>query len=276
MPFVALFDDRAEGFQYMMIICAFIATGLLWITFKSTDEVVQPPTKDRLSLADSARAIFLNPPLLIVIGIFSCGMLSFTVRQATTAYFFTYNVGDPGLTSGFFALTLGCMIIGVWLVPALAERFGKAGAIRLGAYLTIFACLGFYFTAYNQVAWIYFWGCLVALGGTPVAVLGWAMIPDTVEYAQHKQGVRADGAIYSTASFFQKVAKTVGGASVMFVLGLAGYQANQAQSESALVAIHGVLTLLPIVIMLVLIGLTYLYKLDKASYGSLTAEMSES
>lgn len=269
MPFVNLFDDEALGFSMLMVVFGVVATLLLLTTFWTTKEVVQPQVIDKPPLKDSLRAVFLNPPLLVVIGIFSCGMLSFTVRQTTTIYFFIYNVGDPSLIAWFFGLTLGCMLIGIWSVPWLADRFGKAGAVRLGAYLTIVACIGFYLTPYDEVTQVFFWGCLVALGGTPVAVLGWAMIPDTVEYAEHRYGTRADGMIFSTASFFQKLAKTIGGAGVALILGFAGYQANQEQTPEALAAIHGVLTLLPIGIMLVLIVLTKIYALDKKTHTEL-------
>ncbi|NKB98315.1 MAG: hypothetical protein GKR90_07465 [Pseudomonadales bacterium] len=273
MPFVSLFESEAQGFQMLMLAFGVIATLLLLTTFWTTDEVVQPRAAEKPPLKDSLRAVFVNPPLLVVIGIFSCGMLSFTVRQATTAYFFIYNVGDPSLISWFFGVTLGCMLLGIWSVPWLAEKFGKAGAIRLGAYMTILACIGFYLTPYDAVNAIFFWGCLVALGGTPVAVLGWAMIPDTVEYAEHRHGTRADGMIFSTASFFQKLAKTIGGAGAALILGLAGYQANQAQTPEALAAIHGVLTLVPIGIMVVLIVLTKVHALDKEAHAELVREL---
>lgn len=272
MPFVSLFEDEAFGFQMLMVGFAVVATLLLWVSFQSTAEVVQPK-KEQIALKDSLRAITFNRPLLVVIGIFSCGMLSFTVRQTTTAYFFIYNVGDPGLIAWFFGITLGCMLVGIWLVPGLSERFGKAGATRLGAYLTIVACLGFYFTPYDAIVPLFVWGCLIALGGTPVAVLGWAMIPDTVEYAELKHGVRADGAIYATASFFQKLAKTIGGAGVAFILGLAGYVANQPQTPQALDAIHAVLTLVPVGIMVVLIALTKVYSLDERRHAEIVAQL---
>ena len=272
MPFVSLFSDKALGFQVLMVLFAVVATLLLWVSFGATAEVVQPK-REKIALKDSLRAITFNRPLLVVIGIFSCGMLSFTVRQTTTAYFFIYNVGEPGLIAWFFGITLGCMLVGIWLVPGLARRFGKAGATRLGAYLTIVACLGFYFTPYDAVVALFVWGCLIALGGTPVAVLGWAMIPDTVEYAEWKHGVRADGAIYATASFFQKLAKTIGGAGVAFVLGLAGYAANQAQSPQALEAIHAVLTLVPVGIMVLLIALTKIYSLDEQRHAEIVAQL---
>lgn len=273
MPFVSLFEDEARGFQWLMVGYAVVATLLLLISFGSTREAVQPQ-QARLSVADSLRAVTLNRPLWVVVGIFSCSMLSFTVRQTATVYFFIYNVGDPQLIGLFFGLTLGSMLLGIWWVPTLAARFGKAGATRLGAYLTIVACLGFYVTPYDATVALFFWGCLIALGGTPVAVLGWAMIPDTVEYAEYHHGVRADGAIFAATSFFQKLAKTVGGAGVAFTLGLAGYVANQTQTPQALNAIHALMTWVPIAIMLLLIALTRLYHLDEQRHAQLLEQLA--
>jgi Na+/melibiose symporter-like transporter len=58
------------------------------------------------------------------------------------------------------------------------------------------------------------------------------------------------------------------------VLGIAGYQANQAQTPDALTAIHGMLTLAPIAIMVVLIVLTHLYKLDRANHAEIVAKLA--
>ena len=181
-------------------------------------------------------------------------MLSFTVRQSVTLYYFKYNLGREDLISLFFGLTLPVMFVGLLAVPALAARLGKAGGIMAGAVLTIIGCVGLYFTPYDAIAWIFGWSCVVALGGTPIAVLGWAMIPDTVEYAQWKLGLRADGAIFSFASFFQKLAKALGGAGVAAALAISGYVANAEQSPASITAIHNLMTLVPAGIMLVMIA----------------------
>ena len=273
MPFVGLFADRADGFQALMVVFAVIATGLLVTTFATTEERVTPAPEQQLTLKQSMQAVFLNTPLLIVIGIFSCGMLSFTVRQTLTVYYFSYNLERPDLIPWYFGSTLLVMLVGLASVPSLAARFGKSGALMLGGLLTIVACLGFYATAPEALGWVFFWGCLVALGGTPVAVLGWAMIPDTVEYAQWKLGVRADGSIYSMASFFQKLAKALGGAGVALALGMVGYLANQTQSASTLESIHEMFTLLPLLLMFVLILLAWIYPLDEKTHARIKSEL---
>ena len=122
---------------------------------------------------------------------------------------------------------------------------------------------------------VFVWGALLSLGGAPVAVLGWAMIPDTVEYAQWRTGVRADGVIFSTASFFQKLGKALGGWAVAALLAWFGYIANQPQSPETL---HGILVLMsvcPLLVNVVLLGVTFLYRLDGKTHERIVAELRE-
>jgi GPH family glycoside/pentoside/hexuronide:cation symporter len=271
---VRMFANPAEGYVLIMSIFACVATLLLLITFFNTKEVVQPPPEQKLSLNDSLRAVFYNPPLLIVIALFTLGMLSFTVRQTVTIYYFSYNVGRPDLIGAFFAATLTTMFVGLVFVPRLAERFSKAGAIQIGALFTVLASIGFYFTPVSELVWLIFWGCLVALGGAPIAVLGWAMIPDTVDYAQWRFGKRADGAVYSMSSFFQKLAKALGGAGVATALATVGYVANQPQLAETLDMILHLMTVVPIGLMVLMIFLARLYKLDGETHARMRADLA--
>ena len=272
---VRMFANPAEGYVLIMSIFACVATLLLLITFSNTKEVVQPPPEQKLSLNDSLRAVFYNPPLLIVIALFTLGMLSFTVRQTVTIYYFSYNVGRPDLIGAFFAATLATMFVGLVFVPRLAERFSKAGAIQIGALFTVLASIGFYLTPVSEPVWVIFWGCLVALGGAPIAVLVWAMIPDTVDYAQWRFGKRADGAVYSMSSFFQKLAKALGGAGVATALATVGYVANQPQSAETLDMILHLMTVVPIGLMVLMIFLARLYKLDGETHARMRADLAQ-
>jgi len=275
LPLVGMFETPAAGFQAAMVIFAVVATGLLALTFASTKERIRPPASQQLSFSDSLKAVYANPPLLIVIVLFTCGMLSFTVRQTVTLYYFKYNLGREDLIAAFFGITFPIMFVGLLAVPKLAAKLGKAGGIVAGAIVTILGCLGLYFTPYDAIPWIFFWSCVVALGGTPIAVLGWAMIPDTVEYAQWKLGLRADGAIFSFASFFQKLAKALGGAGVAGALAVAGYVANTDQSEASLRAIHNLMTLAPAAIMVVMIVAARCYRLDESAHAELISSLRE-
>ncbi|MFK7914759.1 MAG: MFS transporter, partial [Pseudomonadales bacterium] len=207
--------------------------------------------------------------------LFTCGMLAFTVRQAVAVYYFQYNLERPDLISSFFLVTLLVMLAGLFAVPRLSAALGKAGSIIAGGALTILGCTGMYFTPYDAPYWAMAWGCVIALGGTPIAVLGWAMIPDTIEYAQWRHGKRADGAIYSFSSFFQKLAKTVGGSAVALVLSLAGYVAHQSQSAQSLEAIRAMMSWGPAGVMVVAMLTALLYPLSRTDHERMVQEIAQ-
>lgn len=268
--FVDYFGGGQAGFQLTMIVFSVIATAMLWITFFGTREIVPVNVEaESPQVREIAQALVKNPPLWIVIVLFVLGMLAFTFRATATPYYFTYNMERPDLIGLFFGVTLGVMIIGLIAIPYLSDRFGKAGAVRVGSLIAIVGAVGFYFNDPSNVVMVFVWGSLLALGGAPIAVLGWAMIPDTVEYAQWRAHVRADGVIFSTASFFQKVGKAVGGAAVAALLGIFGYVANQPQTESALFGILFAMAIVPLLANILLFGVSLLYRLSARRHAAL-------
>ncbi len=285
---VGLANNEADGFRYTMMLYAVIATLLLWLAFASSSQVrgADQAYRSETPLPVAApgasfserydfRPVTQNAHLWIVIGIFCSGMLSFTVRSAATPYYFKYYVERPDLIPTFFLVTLGMMVLGLAGVPKLAGAMGKTRALFVGAAVSLFGCGLLYTMPPDAIAGIFISGCVISLGATPVAVLGWAMLPDTVEYAEWRHGVRADGLIYSTASFVQKLAKAAGGAAVAGMLATFGYVANTAQSEDAVQSIVGLMTWLPALMVLPLIGFALMHRLDEKTHRHIVHELKQ-
>lgn len=96
------------------------------------------------------------------------------------------------------------------------------------------------------------------------AGLIFAMMADTVDYGEWKSGVRAQGLLYSAASFGVKVGMGLGGALGGVILSMGGYVANStAQPESALAAISFNYLWAPIIGQIIMITLLLFYRLDK-------------
>ncbi len=276
LQLVDWFGGGAVGFQAAMIVFSVVGTAVLWVTFAGTGERITPThTAHRLSLADGARALVANPPLIVVVLLFTLGMLALTVRLTAAPYYFKYNMGREDLLSLYFGVTLPVMFLGLIAVPWLSRRFGKAGGIRAGAVFAMIGAVGFYFTPPDNIVMVFVWGSVVAIGGAPIAVLGWAMIPDTVEYAEWRTGVRAAGLTFAEASFFQKLAKAVGGAGVAALLAAFGYVSNTAQSETTLAAILWMMSLVPFVIQILLIAVSLAYRLDERAHARIVGELKD-
>ncbi len=274
LPLVEALGGGAVGWQMTLVVFSVAATIFLFITFLRTVERGVVPVQS-ISAGDAFRALLSNKPLAIVIFLFTFGMLAFTFRQASAWYYFKYNMGRPELLSFYFLVTLGVMTLSLIAIPKIAYRFEKAGAIRIGACIAMVAGIGFYLTPPSSVVGVFFWGSMLAIGGAPVAVLGWAMIPDTVEYAQWKSGVRADGVIFSTASFFQKLAKALGGAAVAAVLGWFGYVANVEQTPATLNGINIMMSICPLVANVALFAVSLAYPLDASTHARILGEIGK-
>lgn len=277
MPWlVGLADTEAQGYQRTMMLYAVIATLLVWVAFGAAKETnnalaLDQRRKERRPL--NLDPIFKNPHLWVVIGIFCCGMLGFTLRSAATPYYFKYYVERPDLIGNYFLVTLGVMVIGLIGVPKLAEVLGKTRSLYIGALVTLLGCVLLYLMPSDSIVGIFASGSLVSLGATPVAVLGWAMLPDTVEYAQLRHGVRADGLIYSTASFVQKLGKGVGGLIIGAMLAASGYVANVEQSADTVNAIVGLMTWAPAAVLVPLVIFAAMHRLDEATHRDIVAQL---
>lgn len=275
LPFVDMFGGDGPAYTIGMSMAGIIGTLLIWTTFFGTTEreVLAKP-ENKISIKQAMSTLVHNPPLWISVALFILGIVAVTFRLMATPYYFKYNVGRPDLIAPFLTLTLASMFIPLFFIPKLVSIFSKVSVIQMGSVVAIAGCLGFYFNDPSNIVMTFLWGALVALGGAPIAVLGWALIPDTVEYAQHRLGIRADGVILSTASFFQKLGKTVAGASIPAILAWFGYVANQEQNELTLLGILFCIALVPLIINVLLYIFSALHKLDARTHKDLVEDLT--
>ena len=269
-------EDESMGFIVLASIAGITAILIHSITFITVKEPDNDQGIERVggSLADAARAIGKNKPFWLV--------FSATLIVGITTIFFGNNLiyytkyaldlhehqGTILFTSGIVAF----LSIPIWWI--ISNRLGKKITWLISSTITLSSLILFYFYDIKTLNELLFLVAFIGFGSGAGGILFWSMLPDTIEYAQKQFGYRADGMISSTASFFQKLAKTVGGAGVALVLGGAGYVANEQQSASALSAIHGILTLAPIPILVILILLTLFYRLDQETHGQIVKELS--
>jgi GPH family glycoside/pentoside/hexuronide:cation symporter len=135
--------------------------------------------------------------------------------------------------------------------------------------------LGIYWTPYDQIPAIFAWSMLGALAGSPVGVLTWSILPDTVEYAEWKSGIRAEGIVYAVAGFFQKASGALGGALSGLILAATGYVAGQPQTERALWGILSTITIIPMAFGAAAVAALMFYRLDADTHARIVADLEE-
>jgi GPH family glycoside/pentoside/hexuronide:cation symporter len=96
-----------------------------------------------------------------------------------------------------------------------------------------------------------------------------ALVPDTIEVVAQRTGFREEGSYYGFMTFSTKLGQSLASLVIGTILGLAGYAANQAQSDSSLAAIQLITSPLPVAMFLLAAVLLQFYPLDKKTYQSL-------
>ncbi len=274
-PLVETFGGGAIAYQLVIGGYGIVAIVLLWCTFATTKEnpalaIAKPPT-----LAESVKVLSGNLPLWLIIIAFWMGMMAFTIRSSAIIYYFIYNLEREDLIAYYMpSLALG-HLVGIIATPWVAKHIGKKATYFWGSAFGIATGIALYLTPYDAITAIF---AISIAGGFFFAaptVMGWSMLPDTIEYAEWKQGVRADGAIYAAASFFQKLAMAIGGAMAGLILSMTGYVANEVQSSEALDGILAMVSLAPVVAMGIGILAIWFYQLDDETHATIRGELDE-
>lgn len=174
---------------------------------------------------------------------------------------------------GFFSM--GCVIIGVLLVPWTVRCFGKKRVYLAGMVLWAAGDILNYFWGYNSFYFVIF-SCLAFFGTAFVNSLNWALVPDTVDYGEWKTGIRAEGSVYTGYTFSRKISAALAGFLPGIMLTQIGYIPNITQSNATLLGLRQLIFLWPCglaIIAAFTMGL--FYKLNETRFAFIIEEISQ-
>ncbi|AIQ24906.1 MFS transporter [Paenibacillus sp. FSL H7-0737] len=266
MPLVKAFGggDQAKGFLVTMILFSSIALLLFLNMFANTKERVKAIDEKPLPMREGVKALKGNVPWLIMLLMSLFLWITTSIQGQTSIYYMTYYMKKPELIPIVNSMQL-LMIFSMVIAPFVVKKIGKRNTIIMGSVVSIIGYL-IAITGGNALSIpVLLAGLLISgLGMGVGAGLIFAMMADTVDYGEWKSGVRAQGLLYSAASFGVKVGMGLGGALGGVILSMGGYVANStAQSESALAAISFNYLWAPIIGQIIMITLLLFYRLDK-------------
>lgn len=123
-------------------------------------------------------------------------------------------------------------IIGMVAIPYLVKKFSKTHVLMAGMFLAALGQIMIYFTGNSLVMLVVAWS--IASVGTGISVtLPFAMLVNTVDYGEWKNGIRASGFLTAIGSSFAiKMGSGLGGWAPSVILAHAGYHAGVAQTAS--------------------------------------------
>ncbi|WP_337033868.1 MFS transporter [Paenibacillus illinoisensis] len=278
MPIVLMFDSQSTGYLVGVVIFSIIGVLFQLYCYANVKErfVYEKPNQEKkINLIDSYKGLFKNAPLLILCLVNLFTFSAFNVKLAVQIYYAQYVLQDVSIIPymGFFSI--GCVFIGVALVPSLVKKIGKKNTYILGC--AIWAAgdgLAFFFA--NNATIFIIMACFAFFGSSFVNSLNWALVSDAVEYGEWKTGTRSEGVVYSFFTFCRKLSQALAGFIPGVVLGIVGYVPNVVQSSEAIAGIRGLMFIYPGVLALAtIIVMAWFYKLSEDKYKQIVLDLNE-
>ena len=262
--------DEATGFQYTMVLFAIASICLFWYTFSATKErVVAPKVENRSVKKDIVRLLKTRAWVVLCFGgIFT--LASIAVKNAVVIHYFKYVVGDDGtpvflifdLTTIFMTCGMLALIVGVMFTSKLTEKFDKRNLLIGLSVLNCITMVAFFFVPPDQFAVMMVLNITGSLVAGPTAPLVWAMYADVADYGEYKFGERTTGLVFSASMFAQKFGLTIGAGLSGWLLAAFGYVANVEQTETSLMGIRLLFTLIPAGIAILNVVVLLFYNLN--------------
>ncbi len=276
LPLVGFFggDDQQYGFQITMTLFASIAVILFFLTFFLTKERIKP-VNQTTSLKSDLMTVIHNRAwwVLLAVGVlcFSFTMLPFGVGM----YYFSYNIGNTDLATGFFVSGNLGMLVGVVITAILAKRICKKRMIIIAQLVAAVLISNLYWMPTSNIFWVYaLFFCVMIAQGASVPII-WSMVADAADYCEWKQGKRVVGLTTSSVTFSHKFGMGISGLITGAVLSFYGYQAGGEQNAETLNGILLMMSILPAVGFLANALVLTLYPIDKKTGAQMELELAE-
>lgn len=204
------------------------------------------------------------------------------MASANTVLFQSYfkAVKFSGIISMFAMLP---MILFTPLARKLVLKYGKKELSIVGSLLCCVSCLAMLLvqlTGNTNADLIFYVVCQLInyLGMGIYSTVSWSMMGDAIDYNEWKFGTREEGTVYALHSFFRKLAQGLGPSIVLVIMVALGYVEANEGNQVWKVALR-MRTLVPAGYLfsgvMMLLGLGFVYNLDKKTLTQMTTELDE-
>ncbi|WP_019552210.1 MFS transporter [Propionispira raffinosivorans] len=264
LPLVAFFGNGNDqkGFSLTLAVYGIIAIVFFFIAFMNLREINIEKIK-KIPIKQSIFAIKGNWPWILLVTANLIFWIALTIRQSTLVYYLQYFIGNKDLVPLVNGLTV-LQIAGMVSIPFMVKFSNKYGTMIIGLIL---AALGhvIMFLAGNVVSALAAGWIVASIGSGIACSMPFAMLSDTVDYGEWKNGIRASGFLTAIGSAFCiKAGSGIGGFIPAMVMDAFGYIPNVIQSAQSLMGIQIVFIWLPIFIFLLgIIPMCFYRKYEK-------------
>jgi GPH family glycoside/pentoside/hexuronide:cation symporter len=261
------------GWQLTMTVYGVIAGLLFLITFKTTQERIQPPQKHPTPVMTDIKDLFNNKPWIVLFVLAMFIMITISLRASSGTYYFKYYAEREDLIGSFIFVYMISLAVGAAITPLLVKLMDKRKLLIVLMSMVAILSAGFYFVPKDQIITMFVLQGLIGLCLGPKSPLVFSMYADTADYSQWKTGRRATAMIFSAAAFSQKLGGAIAGAAIGYVLAYMGYAANVTQTADSQLGIVLLMTFIPAAFAVIAVFCINLYSLSAEQLEQIHSEI---
>jgi GPH family glycoside/pentoside/hexuronide:cation symporter len=276
---VGTYGEGRQAEAYFAAACiagatAFFALIYCFFAMKEPDdapaETARPIWEDLKSIGP---ILLNNPPLIRVFAIIVIASICMGMFGKNMLYHFKYHLNAPEMAVFGLVMPAVFLILAVPFWVWLAGKTSKRTALASGTVIALVGYAGFFLNPTTDLTITLIMIALTGIGGAALAVMFWAMLPDTVEYGEAMTGVRAEAKTFGFATFAQKAAVGINAILLGLLLSWVGFEANVDQSEGTLLGMKAVMALVPAIGAVAILWILKGYKLDRERHAELVAKI---
>lgn len=186
--------------------------------------------------------VWQNPHARLLLLVFFTQQLGIGAVTIMAAYHAEYVLGAPQALPAVLGSFFLVSILSVPLWVALGRRFEKKALLVASMTMVCLAIGGMYFVQTGDVLTMSLLAGIGGAAGGGADVIFPSLQADVIDFDEFRTGQRKEGMYFAAWNFVAKTALGLAGIVTGFMLGATGFVPNQEQSETAKLAIRGLMS----------------------------------
>ena len=267
-------DDLSRGYQLAMGIMAVLGTALLLFCFYTTKERVEHKIDDK-SFFEQVKLLIKNGQWTLLFGVCFTGTVGYVIRGSVAIFYAKYYLGgDASIQSTFLGTGVIAAILAMPASTLITKKYCKVKLFRYTQLAVGAISLAmFFFVKPGDLVLAYILYFILSFVVDLHAPVFWSAIAEAVDYGHAESGKRVSGLSFGGISFAQKFGMGIAGAAVGYLLDFFGYIPDEIQTETALIGIALMLTIIPGVFHVIMGLLMFRYKITDSYYQTIKAKL---
>jgi GPH family glycoside/pentoside/hexuronide:cation symporter len=283
--------SQALGYQVTMGVFGALAIILLFITFLTTRERVQPSKEQKSTFKRDIKDVTKNTAWIIIFIASIFWLIHNMIRNGMAAYYFDYVNGngskvlftrtlgalklDFNQTTVFLTIGTFGMMIGVLISTPLKKHFGRKSLTIFFSLASVILGGAFYWLPPDNFKVLGFMNLIWAIVAGAMPVFFFAMFADVADFHEWKFKQRATGLIIAGIMFAIKMGVAIGGFLGLYILGQYGYVKNEPITPEIINGIKLLFSLIPAGFILVCGIILFFYPISEKLLTTIETDLKQ-